>query len=168
MWLWCTVSAIIFPCLWTFQGKLLSHSCSPKVWNIPRSNVVSLWHAILKTFGVSIFQCVLVIWKAKKKKEVKPATFQQHIFHRKCWICAIDKQAHLDKRTCSALKYSQDSRIEEPESAKLAVVYTAAQNILLRRIKQQLSEQRSDEAVMHSHHVHLQDKALFWLPRLCA
>lgn len=39
------------------QTKGLEHSTIKRV---------SHWHAILKTFGVSIFQCVLVIWKTKK------------------------------------------------------------------------------------------------------
>lgn len=51
------------------------------------------------------------------------------------------RHTHLDRRTNTAPKYITDPNIEVPESAKLAVVCTTAQNILLGQVKQQESYQ---------------------------
>lgn len=97
-----------------------------------------------KTLSVSIFSVFACDVKGKEKRGV------QHTFHIKCWICATDKQAHLERRTRTVLKYIRDLRSEAPESAKLAPVCTAVPNILLRQIKPQLREQRSGRTAAHS------------------
>lgn len=51
--------------------------------------------------------------------------------------CYRQTHIHLNRRTRSAAKYITDPNIEVLESAKLAIVCTTAQNILLGQVKQQ-------------------------------
>lgn len=65
-------------------------------------------------------------------------------------LCYRQTHTHLNRMTHTALKYITDANIEVSESAKLAIVCTTAQNILLGQVKQQESYHWSEEAIMHS------------------
>lgn len=107
--------------------------------------------AFLKIFSVRISQFCL--WsKGQKMFGENNYYISAYLSKKVLNLCSVDKHTytHLNRRTGTALKYITEPNSGVPESAKLTIVCTTAQNILLGQEKQQESKQLSEEAIMHS------------------
>ena len=105
----------------------------------PRSGTLCLPLTCIteKIFSVSIFQCCFRCERQKKKTQclTKTASFSGAYLSQKV-LNLCYKHTHLNRKTRTALKYIIDPNTEVPESAKLGVVCTTLQNILLGQVKQ--------------------------------